>query len=450
MANSEHPSTSGIPDALDFSMSVIFSQHEEIVAHGYCVLYRARRYGRWFVLKGLQPEHRHDPLYMAMLEKEFNMLTALDHPNIVHLYSHEVDAVAGPCIVMEYVDGRTLTDFLEEKPSLTARRHVTMQLLDAMSYYHSRQIVHRDLKPSNILITRNGDNVKLIDFGLADGDDYAVLKEPAYTEGYAAPEQKTPGATVDCRTDLFAFGVLLRLIFSHRFRYIAHRCTCTSPDGRYPSADAVKRALHRRDQRVWLGWITAVLIIAICTFLAFPKKHPHPIPPIETTQNEVTDTPAGLLIDSGGMDTTQKTEAKINKHYSVSLDREKAEMKRYSDSLTSDVRQQMDNIVDKQIATALVGKVEIQLSIKVMEQMSGIRARNETQWDSCWYELHDIQADATKVMNTDIEARQCPETPEENAEKKLERLVAEMKQLNNRFQALYRTVMQHRGDHFVK
>lgn len=185
MTNHEHPSTSGIPDALDFSMSDTFSQHEEIAAHGYCVLYRARRYGRWFALKGLRFEHRHDPLYMAMLEKEFNMLTALDHPNIVHLYSHEVDAVAGPCIVMEYIDGRTLDKYLKEKPSLAARRRVAMQLLDAMSYYHSRQIVHRDLKPSNILITRNGDNVKLVDFGLANGDDYAVLNEPAYTEGYA-------------------------------------------------------------------------------------------------------------------------------------------------------------------------------------------------------------------------------------------------------------------------
>ena len=61
--------------------------------------------------------------------------------------------------------------------------------MDALEYIHGKQTAHRDLKPSNIMITRNGQHVKLIDFGLSDTDDYAVYKQPAGTEGYISPEQ---------------------------------------------------------------------------------------------------------------------------------------------------------------------------------------------------------------------------------------------------------------------
>lgn len=280
-------SYSGIPEALDFSMSDTFTQHSEIATRGYCTLYRAMRHGRWFVLKGLRPEHLPDPLYMALLEKEYNVMATLDHPNIVHLYGHETDSVVGPCIVMEYVDGRTMAEFLKEKPSLAARHRVMIQLLNAMTYCHTRQVVHRDLKPSNILVTHNGDNVKLIDFGLADADDYAVLKEPAHTEGYAAPEQKVNGATIDCRTDIYAFGVLLRQLFPHRYRHIARRCTRSVPTKRYPSATAVNRAiLHCRS---FPYIIVGLVLLAILSALMMNRGHSVPL--VSTPQPEpITDT----------------------------------------------------------------------------------------------------------------------------------------------------------------
>lgn len=116
-------------------------------------------------------------------------MVQLDHPNIVRVSSKEVNEEFGPCIVMEYIDGVTLDQFLDTKPSRQARRKVVDQLVDALAYIHGKQIVHRDLKPSNILITRNGNNVKIIDFGLSDADDYAILKQTAGTLKYMAPEQ---------------------------------------------------------------------------------------------------------------------------------------------------------------------------------------------------------------------------------------------------------------------
>lgn len=234
-------STSGFAKRLDFSVSNNFTDHTPMPSKSYCRLFKAQRYGKWHVLKGLQPEHSADPAYIAMLEKEFSTAVRMNHPNIVHVYGPYDDSVAGPCLVMEYIDGRTLDKFLEEKPSTALRRKVAMQLLDAMRYFHSLQIVHRDLKPANIMITRNGDNVKLIDFGLADTDDYAILKEPAYTKAYAAPEQMTDGAPIDCRTDIYAFGLLLRKLFPNSYRHIVRRCTQHNPDKRYADAQAVAR-----------------------------------------------------------------------------------------------------------------------------------------------------------------------------------------------------------------
>ena len=82
------------------------------------------------------------------------------------------------------------------------QKKIAEELMDAVGYLHSKGIVHRDLKPENILITRNGEHLKLIDFGLADSDSYAILKQPAGTSGYMSPEQKVT-AVADVRNDIY-------------------------------------------------------------------------------------------------------------------------------------------------------------------------------------------------------------------------------------------------------
>ena len=68
------------------------------------------------MLKGLKPEYVQDPVYQGLLDKEYNLMMQLNHPNIVRIYGVEEDAVAGKCMVMEYVDGRTLDEFLTGNP----------------------------------------------------------------------------------------------------------------------------------------------------------------------------------------------------------------------------------------------------------------------------------------------------------------------------------------------
>lgn len=134
-----------------------------------CV-YTSTRYGRRFVLKALNPEEANLTDFQLQQEQEFQLGIQLVHPHIAATYSlEEIDGV-GRCIVQEWIDGVKLGEWLQTKPSKAARERVFSQLLDALEYLHGLQLVHHDLKADNILITRNGSNAKLIDFGLSSLD----------------------------------------------------------------------------------------------------------------------------------------------------------------------------------------------------------------------------------------------------------------------------------------
>ena len=241
-------STSGPIDSRFISENEIREAFEELPGRGFNRLVKTKRQGRWFMLKGLKPEYQGQTVYLELLKKEYALMVQLDHPNIVKAYAKEVDDKLGSCIVMEYIDGVRLDVFLAGKPTLEARRKVCDQLIDALSYIHSKQILHRDLKPGNILVTRNGGNVKIIDFGLSDADDYAVLKQSAGTLEYMAPEQAS-GGPVDCRSDLYSFGLILRKILPHRYLRISGKCVRNDPDDRYESMEALRKAMERSERR---------------------------------------------------------------------------------------------------------------------------------------------------------------------------------------------------------
>ena len=255
--------SSFILSPLSSDFSDVWSEPELLSAEGHNALYVATRFGRKYVLKALSEPYRESTPHIELLRKEFSIGVGVEHPNIVRLLDFGHMESIGWYIRMEYIDGITLEQFLETKPSSAIRRRIIEQLLDALSCLHERQIIHRDIKPANILITRNGSTVKLIDFGVSDTDDYVTFKQPAGSMAFIAPEQLA-GMPIDNRADIYAAGKIINLLFPHRYRYIARRCTRVNPDNRYSSCLRVLRAIHRVDMvRTWLP-ITLMLLAILC------------------------------------------------------------------------------------------------------------------------------------------------------------------------------------------
>ena len=270
--DSDPASSSGEVTSSFENISDVFTAYAEIPSGGFNRLYKAKRYGKWFVLKGLKPEFQRKAVYNELLTKEFELGVQMDHPNIAHTFGFETDPVVGPCIVMEYVDGCTLKEFLAQSPSRAVRMKVAKEILSAMSYFHCKQIIHRDLKPDNILITHNGHNVKIIDFGLADTDYHGILKQPAGSDKYAAPEQKSGGVALDCRADIYAFGVVLRQIFPHAYRDVARKCTQPDRGKRFGNAEEILQRMGRRQRLLpMLIILTAVACVGIAAWVFSPK-----------------------------------------------------------------------------------------------------------------------------------------------------------------------------------
>ena len=227
------------------------------------ILYKSSRHRRIVAIKCVRPEFRDNPLYWDMLRKEYEIGHSLNHPNIREYYSLDNDPELGICLEMEWVDGDSLDQLLPEcRRNAELRDKIARQILDAVRFMHLKQVIHRDLKPGNILVTRNGQNVKLIDFSLSDSDSHLVLKGNAGTARYASPEQKECGPA-DFRSDIFSIGVILsEMSDSRRYRNVSRKCMRPDKDRRYPDIDRLEAALFPSSYH-GLGLIAAAVIIAL-------------------------------------------------------------------------------------------------------------------------------------------------------------------------------------------
>jgi serine/threonine protein kinase/sugar lactone lactonase YvrE len=197
----------------------------ELGRGGMGTVYQARdqHLDRLVALKVLLPETVNNPDRRRRFVQEAKAASALNHPNIVHIY--DIDEAEGVLfIAMEYVAGKTLDQVIPRKglPLSEALRYAA-QIAGALTAAHAAGIVHRDLKPSNIMVTEQG-SIKLLDFGLAKllergGSEsdatqtFAEVERTAEgtivgTAAYMSPEQ-AEGRPLDERSDIFSFGAVL-------------------------------------------------------------------------------------------------------------------------------------------------------------------------------------------------------------------------------------------------
>jgi len=191
------------------AMGEVFAAYDESLA-------------REVALKVLRPQFSEDFERRQRFEREAKAIAALDHPNIVTIYSVEEDD-GTHFITMQLVEGRTLDELIPEGGMDTATfLELSLRLVEAVAAAHLKGIVHRDLKPSNVMVGDDG-RLKVLDFGLAklrdDAHDFAALVDPSTigltlegqiigTVAYMSPEQ-AEGRAADHRSDIFSLGVLM-------------------------------------------------------------------------------------------------------------------------------------------------------------------------------------------------------------------------------------------------
>lgn len=196
---------------------------EKIGSGGQGTVYKAldTKLNRMVVIKVLPPELTQKTANFKRFEREAQLCSQLDHPNICTIYDfHDANGVF--YIAMQYVEGKNVRQLVSGRPlELKSALSIAIQVADALAYAHSKNIIHRDIKAGNIMVTDSG-QVKILDFGLAKlveddqadqhhGKDRTEITElgiPYGTATYAAPEQ-AKGERADHRSDIFSTGVLI-------------------------------------------------------------------------------------------------------------------------------------------------------------------------------------------------------------------------------------------------
>jgi two-component system, LytTR family, response regulator len=178
------------------------------------------RLDRSVALKVLPPAMAQDPGRMERFEREAKAASALNHPNVAHIY--EIGEAGGiHFLAMEFIEGSPLQSRIDGKPlAVPEISGIGAQIADALDAAHAKGIVHRDIKPANIMITPRG-HVKVLDFGLAKlvpashGLSQTQMETRVSAAGmllgtvqYMSPEQAL-GREVDHRSDIFSLGVVL-------------------------------------------------------------------------------------------------------------------------------------------------------------------------------------------------------------------------------------------------
>ncbi len=217
---------------------------ERIGGGGMAIVYKAKclLLNRYVAVKILRSEFTDDEEFVKRFRVEAQAAASLNHPNIVSIYDvgKQDDS---QYIVMEFIDGITLKDYINEKGVLPWRESIgiAVQICSALEQAHKNHIVHRDIKPHNIMITSEG-IAKVTDFGIARAVTSATITMVGSTIGsvhYFSPEQAR-GSFTDEKSDLYSLGVTIYEMVTGRVPF----------DGESPVAVALKHIQEKAERPI--------------------------------------------------------------------------------------------------------------------------------------------------------------------------------------------------------
>jgi len=241
-------------------MDETYTLGELLAETSFARIYRITKGGKDFLLKTPKDGN---VVFLDMIRKEYQLSLQLQHPYIASVYEYAEDTPGGPGILMEYSDARSLREFISEKPSFKLRMKVLDQLLDAVSYFHECGIVHNNLDPKDILVTKRGNNVKIIDFSLSAEDVVALGKSGRLDMGYVSPELAANSRKLDRRSDIYSLGKIIDDLFGGKFGKIVDKCTRKKAGKRFENVDQLKAAFEKKNTpwKFFRGLLLAALIL---------------------------------------------------------------------------------------------------------------------------------------------------------------------------------------------
>ncbi|MBE6259716.1 MAG: serine/threonine protein kinase [Prevotella sp.] len=335
-----------------------------------CDTYRVKLYGKLHFLKRLKPEHANDIRYQEAFRKEFETGYRLEHPNLVRYISLTSDG-----ILMEYIDGETLSQHLTTHPDYFKDKKNTdkflRQLLDVVGYLHSHQVLHLDLKPDNILLTRIDNDVKLIDLGCCYTDTFTDTQ--GRTHRFAAPEQlasKEP----DVRTDIYAIGKILELLPNHHiYNKVIVRCTASNPSNRYQSVEEllsdIQKAKTKKHFFISICVLLIFFIVAMLIYFLSVNKELQMSPSVKTADSIVVADSA-IVADSLSMKMkNQPNESRDNHQSSPAIEEKDVSLEQLREDIQKTILPKFNQTVGALPDSVMPGSSEWADACKAFEPM---------------------------------------------------------------------------------
>lgn len=223
----------------------------------YYLVYTAKKFGKWVMLKTLRPEYKDDHEHQAMLEREFEVRYNLAHAHIIMINDLEEVPGLGRCIITDDVYGDSLSKLIDKKevtPEIVNK--IARDLSDAIDYVQTNHIVHDPIRPETVIFTENVRNLKVIDVGF---------------------DRKRAMAPADVKDDIRAFGRVLSAALDAcpepmpKLRAVADKCLGATP---YGSVQQLQMALAGKTDKTLYLIVIAFLIVTVAILSLVIFFHP--------------------------------------------------------------------------------------------------------------------------------------------------------------------------------